>query len=90
MIAKRTLGAEGDKLQQAVELRRALAENLKSRRLAAGLTQRQLAALINMSREYIVMIEKAEANISIDMLNAIAVQLNTTPIALLTVGSQKV
>jgi DNA-binding XRE family transcriptional regulator len=64
--------ADGDKTPPAVELRAVLAANLKRKRLDAGLTQKQLGELTNVSREYIGQIETGAANLSIDVLNVIA------------------
>jgi DNA-binding XRE family transcriptional regulator len=76
--------ADADKTPPAIELRAALAENLRRYRQAADLTQKQLGALANVSRDYISQIESGDANVSIDVLNVLAIHLQTTPIALLT------
>jgi len=73
-----------DSIPPAVALRAILAENLRRKRLEVGLTQRQLGALANVSRDYVGRIESGSANVSIDVLNILATHLDTTPIALLT------
>jgi predicted transcriptional regulator len=56
----------------APELRAALATNLRTARLAVGLTQTQLGDLADVCRDYIRRIEARDANVSIDVLAAIA------------------
>lgn len=72
----------------ALELRDVLAKNLRRKRLDASLTQKQLGALANVSRDYIGQIENSVANVSIDVLNLLAVHLDTSPLALLTPPKQ--
>jgi transcriptional regulator with XRE-family HTH domain len=65
-------------------LRGALAENLRDARLAAGLTQRELAELTGLSRKYIGEIEGGIANVSIDLLAVLAQHVRRSPISLLS------
>jgi transcriptional regulator with XRE-family HTH domain len=81
MAAKRA-GAEP--LPIDVALRNTLAANLKAARLAAGLTQKQLADLAQVSRDYVGQIENSTANVSVDILANLAKFLNASPASLLT------
>jgi transcriptional regulator with XRE-family HTH domain len=67
-----------------VALRNVLGTNLRTARLDAGLTQRQLGDLAGVSRDYIGQIENSTANVSIDLLASLARNLGTTPIKLMT------
>ena len=64
-------------------LREALAKNLRAARLAAGLTQKALGDLAQVSREYIGDIENAAANVSIDILTILAEHVQVSPFDLL-------
>jgi transcriptional regulator with XRE-family HTH domain len=64
-------------------IRHTLATNVKRLRLAAGLTQAQLAERANIGLATLQRIERAEGSASIDKLEALANVLNTTPSALL-------
>jgi transcriptional regulator with XRE-family HTH domain len=64
-------------------IRHTLATNVKRLRLAAGLTQAQLAERANIGLATLQRIERAEGSASIDKLEALANALNTTPQPLL-------
>ena len=64
-------------------IRHTLADNVKRLRLAAGLTQAQLAERANIGLATLQRIERAEGSASIDKLEALAAALNTTPASLL-------
>ena len=80
MAAKRT-GAPPPPVSPIV--RETLAKNLRSARLAADLTQKQLGELASVSREYIGDIENATANVSIDILTILGEHVGRTPLELL-------
>ncbi len=66
-------------------LRNALAINLRSARLEAGLTQKQLAELANVSRDYIGRIEnRLDANVSIGIIATLAAHVGKNPLDLLS------
>ena len=65
-------------------LRDALAKNLRAARLAAGMTQKALGDLAQVSREYIGDIENGSANVSIDILTVLAEHLSVSPVDLLS------
>jgi transcriptional regulator with XRE-family HTH domain len=84
MAAKRT-GQPQLPLPAAVDLRQTLAKNLRAARLEQGLSQRSLAALSGISRDYIGRLEKhLDANPSLDVIAALGRHVNRTPIQLLT------
>lgn len=64
-------------------LRETLAKNLRTARLNAGLSQEELADRANLSRKHVGRIERGIANVSIDVLAALAIQVGLTPIDLL-------
>ena len=82
MAAKRT-GQPKPSAPVASELRATLATNLRTARLASGLTLLRLSELANVSKDYIRRIEARDANVSIDILAAIAVHVGKTPLELL-------
>jgi len=65
--------------------RKVLGENLRSLRLAKGLTQEQLARKSKVTSDYISMLEHARANVGLDNLIKIARALKT-PLAELIKG----
>jgi transcriptional regulator with XRE-family HTH domain len=71
-----------------VALRNIFARNLRASRLAAGLSQRELAELSGLSREFINGIETAARNCSLDVVDAVAKHLGQTPLDLLTPPAQ--
>ena len=60
-----------------------LGQRIKSARLAAGLTQEQLAERINLSSGHIAHVERGTTKVSLSALVSIANALNTTPDKLL-------
>lgn len=60
-----------------------LGQRIKSARLAAGLTQEQLAEIINLSSGHCAHVERGTTKISLPSLVKIANALNTTPDRLL-------
>jgi transcriptional regulator with XRE-family HTH domain len=67
----------------AVALRGNLAKNVRAKRLDAGLTQRELGDLVNISKDYVRQIESGMANVSIDILNVLGEHFSTPAIDLL-------
>jgi len=66
-------------------LRNSLATNLRAARRTAGLTQRELAALANISRSYLMRIEnRLDANVSIGVISNLAAHLDKDPLELLS------
>ena len=80
--AKRTTGSPPPPISTG---RRALAQNLRAARLAAGLSQQELADLSGVSRKYIGEIESSPdgANVSVDVLAVIAEHIGRSPLDLL-------
>ena len=66
----------------SLSLRRLVADNIKRRRLAKGLSQEELAELCGYHRTYIGAVERAERNITLSTLEAIAQALSINPIDL--------
>jgi transcriptional regulator with XRE-family HTH domain len=64
-------------------LSKVVAENVKARRLRLGLSQEGLAGICGYHRTYIGSVERAERNITLSTLEAIAVALETSPQELL-------
>lgn len=64
-----------------------VAANVRKLRLRRGLSQEQLAEVSGFHRTYIGSIERAERNITLSTLEALAVALETTPEVLLQVSS---
>lgn len=56
-----------------------LAENLRKVRVSRGLSQEKLGELANLHRTYIGSVERAERNISIDNIEALARALGIEP-----------
>jgi DNA-binding XRE family transcriptional regulator len=63
-----------------VALRNVLGTNLRTARLDANLTQKQLGDLAGVSRDYIGQIENSTANVSIDLIATLARHLGTSPV----------
>ena len=59
-------------------LRQIMAENLRFLRLAAHISQEELAELCDLHRTYISDIERCNRNVSIDNIEKIAKALHTT------------
>lgn len=60
-----------------------LAENIKKRRIASGLSQEQLADKSGLHRTYIGSVERCERNITIQSLDSIAKALGVQAYELL-------
>ncbi|PVX30223.1 helix-turn-helix domain-containing protein [Sphingomonas pokkalii] len=73
----------GNQKSAAVGLQRTVAENLKERRLRLGLSQEEFAEVCGYHRTYIGSIERAERNITLSTLDALARALNVPPNELL-------
>ncbi|MDB5307121.1 MAG: anaerobic benzoate catabolism transcriptional regulator [Gemmataceae bacterium] len=56
---------------------------IRRRREASGLSQEDLGALTNLSRNYVGMVERGETNPTLLVLQALAVALDTTMSALI-------
>ncbi|MGI2033818.1 helix-turn-helix domain-containing protein [Rhizobium panacihumi] len=66
-----------------MEIREVFAENLRVARQAAGLSQEELAHLADIDRTYISSLERSVYNASIDVVERLAVALNTEAAELL-------
>ncbi|TXG81278.1 MAG: XRE family transcriptional regulator [Sphingomonadales bacterium] len=64
-----------------------VAENVKAKRLRLGLSQEELADICGYHRTYIGSVERAERNITLSTLEAIATALGTSPQELLEGGN---
>ena len=64
-------------------LRQTLAENLKRARVAAGLSQEDLADAAGIDRTYVSALERCRYSVSIDVLERLATALRVTPASLL-------
>lgn len=60
-------------------LQKTVADNVKSKRLRLGLSQEELAAICGYHRTYIGSIERAERNITLSTLDALAKALEISP-----------
>lgn len=67
-----------------VDYRRILADNVKTARLALGLSQEALALEAEIDRTYISGIERAQRNPSLTLIAKLADKLESTPAKLLT------
>ena len=65
------------------ELAKDLGQNIRERRIAAGLSQDALAHACEIDRRYMGRIERGEVNITIEKLYRIASQLKCQPHTLL-------
>ena len=66
-----------------MKLREVLATNLKRLRLAAGLSQEELAHRADIDRTYVSSLERGRYSASIDMLESLSVALDIEPSELL-------
>ena len=64
-------------------LRDILAENLRQLRLAAGMSQEDLADAAKIDRTYVSALERSRYGASIDVLERLAMALNVGPAELL-------
>lgn len=60
-------------------LQKIVAENVKAKRLRLGLSQEELADICGYHRTYIGSIERAERNITLSTLEAVARALDVSP-----------
>jgi transcriptional regulator with XRE-family HTH domain len=67
------------------QLQSIVAANVRNRRLRLGLSQEQLADLSGFHRTYIGSVERAERNITLSTLEALAAVLESRPEELLQV-----
>ncbi|MGB2592074.1 MAG: helix-turn-helix transcriptional regulator [Candidatus Acidiferrum sp.] len=70
-------------MSKRISTRHILAENLRRIRAEKRLSQEKLGELAGLHRTYIGSIERAERNISIDNIEALAAALNVSVITLL-------
>lgn len=66
------------------KLRRLVAQNIRSRRTALGITQQELAERMGIGQATVARYEVAPQNLTLELLERIAVSLDTTPASLLT------
>ncbi len=67
-----------------MDMRRIVGQNVRLARLAAGLTQEQLADRSGFSQQYLSDLERGRRNPTVVSLWELAQALDTTPIALIT------
>jgi transcriptional regulator with XRE-family HTH domain len=67
--------------QQSDEIRKRFGSRLRELRLAAGLSQEQLAEIAELDRTYISSTERGRCNISLDAISQIAFALGISPAA---------
>lgn len=67
----------------AMRLREILAQNLKRHRLAAGLSQEELAHQADIDRTYVSSLERGRYAATVDMLERLAAELGVDPADLL-------
>lgn len=60
-----------------MEIREVLAQNLRAARQAVGMSQEELAHLADIDRTYISSLERSIYNASIDVVERLALALNT-------------
>lgn len=63
----------------SADLKVAFARNLKSAREAAGMSQRELAKQAGVSRSYLWGVERATANVTLDMVTLLARVIGSEP-----------
>jgi transcriptional regulator with XRE-family HTH domain len=73
----------GNQKSVASELAKIVAVNVKAKRLRLGLSQEELADICSYHRTYIGSVERAERNITLSTLEAIATALGASPQELL-------
>jgi transcriptional regulator with XRE-family HTH domain len=70
-------------LSKRISTRQILAENLRRIRLEKGLSQEKLGELSGLHRTYVGSVERAERNVSIDNVEALAGALEVSVVTLL-------
>jgi len=73
-------------LSKRISTRHILAENLRRIRLENGLSQEKLGELAGLHRTYVGSVERAERNVSIDNIEALARALEVSVVTLLGEG----
>jgi transcriptional regulator with XRE-family HTH domain len=58
--------------KKRLSARQRFAQNLRTARLACGLSQEELASLVGLHRTYVGSVERGERNISIDNMERLA------------------
>jgi transcriptional regulator with XRE-family HTH domain len=71
--------------KKETHLKNIVAANVKDRRLRLGLSQEELAGICGYHRTYIGSVERAERNITLSTLEALAKSLEVSPCDLLQV-----
>lgn len=64
-------------------LRQIFADNLRRARLAAGLSQEELADAAEVDRTYVSALERSRYAVSLDVIERLATALRVTPASLL-------
>jgi transcriptional regulator with XRE-family HTH domain len=70
-------------LSKRISIRHILAENLRRIRLEKDLSQEKLGELSGLHRTYVGSVERAERNVSIDNVEALAAALEVSVVTLL-------
>lgn len=73
-----------------MDLRETIGLNVRRLRLAAGLTQEELAVKAASDQRFISEVERGERNLTIDNLENIALTLSTTVVVLVSEPSDEV
>lgn len=70
------------------EIRRVLGENVRAHRIRLAMSQEELAAVAKLHRTYLGSVERAERNVTLSTLEAIATALDVPVPELLTDRSE--
>ncbi len=76
-------------MSKRISTRQILAENLRRIRLEKGLSQEKLGELSGLHRTYVGSVERAERNVSIDNVEALAAALEVSVVTLLSEVKRK-